>query len=84
MSALTISGQIVGIEPTKGGKWLRIMLAGARRINDLVMVPADSEVAKVAKAGQQLDKLPVRASVETTAEGRPMRSIVYFLADQPG
>jgi hypothetical protein len=81
MSALSLTGVVVQAIPTKGGGWVRVILGGNGRVNDLVMVPADSEYGKGIKVGAEVT-LPVRASVETTAEGRPTRSITYFLADR--
>jgi hypothetical protein len=79
MSALVLTGEIVANRPTKGGKWHRVMVAGSGRVNDLVMVPADVPAA-LAEPGDTIS-LGVRPSVETTAEGRPTKNIVYFLAD---
>jgi len=76
--ALVIRGQVVGVEPTKGGNWSRIMVGSGRRVNDLVMVKADTG-SKI-KVGDALD-LDVSAQVETNAEGRPTKNIVYWHRD---
>ncbi len=72
---LLIRGRVVSVTPTKGGEWTRVIVAGTGRINDLVMVPADQPAPE---AGKDIEA-PVRAQVETTQDGRPMRSIVYWL-----
>jgi hypothetical protein len=82
MSALTISGQVVDVRPTKGGKWLQVILAGSALRNDLVMVPIDADAAKGIKPGVHVDHMPVRASVETQADGMPTKQVVYFLSDR--
>jgi hypothetical protein len=75
---IELSGVVLQNRPTKGGNWHRIVVAGSGRVNDLLMVPVDSQVALSAK-GEALPRLSVRAAVETTAEGRPTRAIVYWL-----
>lgn len=75
--SLQMKGTVSSVQPTKGGKWLRVIVPGKARINDLLMVAADGPPIK---EGDKID-LPVRAQVETTADGRPMKSIVYWLDD---
>jgi hypothetical protein len=72
---LMISGRVLSARPTKEGKRLRVVVAGDGRVNDLVMMPAGAKVA----IGDELPATPVRAAVETTRDGRPMRSIVYWV-----
>jgi len=75
---LLMRGRVVAVEPTKGGAWDRVLIGTGKRVNDVVMVPRSATVP--AKVGAILE-LPVRASVETTAEGRPTRFITYWYDD---
>jgi hypothetical protein len=75
---IELSGVVLQNRPTKGGNWHRVVVAGSGRVNDLLMVPSGSGEAALVK-GQTLGPVAVRAAVETTAEGRPTRAIVYWL-----
>jgi len=79
--ALVIHGMVNSVRPTKGGEWAQVIIAGRGRVNDLVMV--DRETGETIKPGVTVE-LPVRAVVDTNAEGRPTRNIVYFLEDAAG
>lgn len=77
---IKISGEVLQARPTKTGSRLRVIVAGTGRVNDLVMYPAGAAV----KEGDHLKDVAVRPAVETTADGRPTRNIVYWVADAPG
>lgn len=77
--SLTMKATVLQNRPTPGGLWHRLVLAGTGRVNDLVMVPAASPFSKV-ETGEVIE-VEVRASVDMTADHRPTRNIVYFLAD---
>lgn len=73
---LLISGQVVGVESMKGGAWRRVLIGSGQRVNDVVIGPSDKFHAP--EVGDTVS-YPVRAAVETTADGRPTKFLVYWL-----
>lgn len=69
------SGVVQSVEPTSGGKRLRVFVERAGRANDLLMYPADAGVV----AGQALSRVKVRPAVETDSQNRPLGTIVYWV-----
>jgi hypothetical protein len=71
-----MSGHVNAVRLTKTGTYNRVIVAGDGRVNDLLMIPAAVAPPKV---GEDVKDVPVRPQVETNRDGRPMRSIVYWL-----
>jgi hypothetical protein len=78
-NGLTLTGPVLEARTTKGGKWVRLVIASTGRLNHLVM----ARVGALPVARGDVVTIPVRASVDTNSEGRPTRNIVFF-HDVPG
>lgn len=80
MAELTLTGKVLDLVPTKGEKWVRCIVAGSGRYNEVVMLTVEQAMAYSVAVGVTV-KLPVRASVERGQDGKPDGGVVYFGRD---
>ena len=82
MAELIMTGRVLDVQETKKG-WLRAIVQGRGRFNEVVLLTPEQGMAAGVQVGAVVS-LSVGPSVERDAEGHQTIGIVYFGRDADG